>query len=181
MMRPDMFSGWGWRTLSREERVFNPLSYHRGSVWPHDNSILGHGMALYEFREPANEIFNALFQAALNFRDYRLPELFCGIERREYDEPVQYPVSCSPQAWASGAVFLLLSSVLGIRPSAARKELNIVSPTLPPFLEYMHIRNVQVGGARVDLDFTRRGERTFCNVVDIQGDKLLVNVVFKKK
>ena len=180
-MRPDMFSGWGWRTLSQEERVFNPLSYHRGSVWPHDNSIVAHGMALYEFREPANQVFNALFQAALNFRDYRLPELFCGIERREYDEPVQYPVSCSPQAWASGAVFLFLTSVLGIRPSAPRRELNIVSPTLPPFLDQLNIRNLQVGGSRADLDFTRRGDRTFCNVVDIHGDKLLVNVVFKNK
>src|SRR5262249_56387813 len=71
-MRPDMFTGWGWRTLSQEERVFNPLSYHRGSVWPHDNSITAHGMALYEFREPALRVFNALFEAALNFRDYRL-------------------------------------------------------------------------------------------------------------
>jgi glycogen debranching enzyme len=180
-MRPDMFSGWGWRTLSQEEKVFNPLSYHRGSVWPHDNSIVAHGMALYEFREPATRIFESLFQAALDFRDYRLPELFCGLERREYDEPVQYPVSCSPQAWASGAVFLFLTSVLGIRPSAPRKELNIVTPTLPPFLDQLNIRNLQVGGSRVDLDFTRRGERTFCNVVDISGDKLLVNVAFKKK
>ncbi|HWF03467.1 MAG TPA: glycogen debranching N-terminal domain-containing protein, partial [Candidatus Angelobacter sp.] len=103
-MRDDMFSGWGWRTMSRDERVFNPLSYHRGSVWPHDNSLIAHGMSLYEFREPANQLFSALFQAALKFRDYRLPELFCGIERREHDDPVQYPVSCSPQAWASGTV-----------------------------------------------------------------------------
>jgi glycogen debranching enzyme len=180
-MRPDMFSGWGWRTLSQEERVFNPLSYHRGSVWPHDNSIVAHGMALYEFREPANRIFESLFSAALNFRDYRLPELFCGIERREFDEPVQYPVSCSPQAWASGAIFLFLTSVLGIRPSAPKKELNIVNPTLPSFLDQLNIRNLHIGGSSVDLDFTRRGERTFCNVVDIRGDKLVVNVVFKKK
>ena len=180
-MRPDMFSGWGWRTMSQEEKVFNPLSYHRGSVWPHDNSLIAYGMALYEFRDLANEVFQSLFQAALNFRDYRLPELFCGIERREFDEPVQYPVSCSPQAWASGAVFLFLTGVLGIRPSAQRKELNIVSPTLPPFLDHLHIRNLQIGGSRADLDFTRQGERTFCNVVDIEGDKLLVNVVFKKK
>jgi len=180
-MRSDMFSGWGWRTISREERIFNPLSYHRGSIWPHDNSLIAHGMALYEFREPANRIFTALFQAALKFRDYRLPELFCGIERREHDDPVQYPVSCSPQAWASGAVFLLLMSVLGIRPSAHRKELNIVNPSLPDFLDHFSIRNMQVGGSRVGLDFTRRGERTFCNVVDIEGDKLLVNVAFKKR
>jgi glycogen debranching enzyme len=180
-MRSDMFSGWGWRTISRDERIFNPLSYHRGSIWPHDNSLIAHGMALYEFREPANRLFTALFQAALKFRDYRLPELFCGIERREHDDPVQYPVSCSPQAWASGAVFLLLMSALGIRPSAHRRELNIVNPSLPDFLEHLSIRNMRVGDSRVGLDFTRRGERTFCNVVDIEGDKLLVNVAFKKR
>jgi glycogen debranching enzyme len=180
-MRDDMFSGWGWRTMSRDERIFNPLSYHRGSIWPHDNSLIAHGMALYEFREPANRLFGALFQAALKFRDYRLPELFCGIERREHDEPVQYPVSCSPQAWASGAVFLLLMSVLGIRPSAPRKELNIVNPSLPDFLDHLSIRNMRVGDSRVGLDFSRRGDRTFCNVVDIEGEKMLVNVAFKKR
>ena len=180
-MCDDMYSGWGWRTMSRDERVFNPLSYHRGSVWPHDNSITAHGMALYEFREPANQLFTTLFEAALNFRNYRLPELFCGIQRRENDEPVQYPVSCSPQAWASGAVFLLLTSVLGLRPSAQRRELNIVDPALPAFLDHLSVRNLRIGNSRVGLDFTRRGERTFCNVVDIEGDKLLVNVAFKKR
>jgi glycogen debranching enzyme len=179
-MKPSMFTGWGWRTMSQEERVFNPLSYHRGSVWPHDNAMTAHGMALYEFREPANKLFTALVQAALNFRDYRLPELFCGIERREFDNPVQYPVSCSPQAWASGSIFLILMSVLGIRPSAHRKELNIVNPTLPEFLDSLKVRNMRVGDTRVGLDFERRGERTFCNVVDIEGDRLLVNVAFKK-
>lgn len=179
-MQPDMFSGWGWRTMSQDERVFNPLSYHRGSVWPHDNSIAAHGMALYEFRDEALTVFTGLVQAALNFRDYRLPELFCGIQRREQDEPVQYPVSCSPQAWASGAIFLLLTSVLGIRPSAPRKELTIVNPSLPDWLDYVNIRNLRIGGSRVGLDFTRRGNRTFCNVVDVEGDKLMVNVAFKK-
>jgi glycogen debranching enzyme len=181
LLQPDLFSGWGLRTMSRDERIFNPLSYHRGSVWPHDNSIVAHGMALYEFREPALQIFTGLFQAALNFRDYRLPELFCGIQRGEHDKPVQYPVSCSPQAWASGAIFLLLTSVLGIRPSAQRKELNVVNPTLPEWLDYLHIRNLRIGGSRVGLDFTRRGNRTFCNVVDIEGEKLLVNIAFKKR
>lgn len=179
-MQPDMFSGWGLRTISRDERVFNPLSYHRGSIWPHDNSIAAHGMALYEFRDAALTVFTGLAQAALNFRDYRLPELFCGIQRREQDEPVQYPVSCSPQSWASGAIFLLLTSVLGIRPSAPRKELTIVNPSLPDWLDYLNIRNLHIGGSRVGLDFTRRGSRTFCNVVDVEGDKLMVNVAFKK-
>jgi glycogen debranching enzyme len=180
LMNDDMFTGWGWRTLSQSERVFNPLSYHRGSVWPHDNSIIAHGMALNDFRRPALQVLTALFQAALTFRDYRLPELFCGVQRRENDVPVQYPVSCSPQAWASGAIFLMLVSVLGIRPTAQRRELNIVNPELPDWLEHLHVRNLRVGESRVSLDFTRGRERTFCNVVDIEGEKLLVNVAFKK-
>jgi glycogen debranching enzyme len=179
-MRDDMQSGWGWRTLAASERVFNPLSYHRGSVWPHDNSLTAHGMALYGFRDEVKHIFTCLYQAALNFRDYRLPELFCGVQRSEYDEPVHYPVSCSPQAWASGAFFLLLTSVLGIRPSAARKELNIVNPALPDWLDFLRIRNLRIGNSRVSLDFTRRGERSFCNVVDVSGEKLLINVAFRK-
>jgi glycogen debranching enzyme len=181
LMRPDMFSGWGWRTLSNEEKVFNPLSYHRGSVWPHDNSIIAHGMALNEYRAPVIRLFTTMYQAALTFRDYRLPELFCGVQRREHDVPVHYPVSCSPQAWASGAMFLILSSVLGIRPSAPKKELNIVNPQLPDWLNHLHVRNLKIGNSRVGLDFTRRGERTFCNIVDVEGEKLVVNVVFKKQ
>lgn len=180
MMEEDMFSGWGWRTISRDEKVFNPLSYHRGSVWPHDNSLIAHGMALNELRRPAAHCLSTLFQAAMKFRDYRLPELFCGVQRREFDDPVHYPVSCSPQAWASGAMFLMLASVLGIRPSAPKKELNIVNPMLPEWLDYLHIRNLRVGKTRVGLDFSRRGERTFCNVVDLEGDKLLVNIAFRK-
>ncbi|HZU22139.1 MAG TPA: hypothetical protein VE998_04845, partial [Terriglobales bacterium] len=180
MMKDDMFSGWGWRTMSQQEPVFNPLSYHRGSVWPHDNSLVAHGMALNELRQPALHILTTLFQAALRFRDYRLPELFCGVHRREYDDPVHYPVSCSPQAWASGALFLILNSVLGIRPSAPRKELNIVNPQLPDWLDYLNIRNLRIGQSRVGLDFSRRGTRTFCNVVDVEGEKLAVNVAFRK-
>lgn len=179
-MYDDVFTGWGWRTLAQSEPIFNPLSYHRGSVWPHDNSLVAHGMALNEHRAPALQILTSLYQAALEFRDYRLPELFCGVQRRTKDEPVHYPVSCSPQAWASGAMFLILSSVLGIRPSAQRKELNIVNPELPDWLEHLHLRNLRIGNSRVGLDFTRRGTRTFCNVVDVEGDKLLVNVAFKK-
>ncbi len=179
MMKEDMFGGWGWRTMAATEQVFNPLSYHRGSVWPHDNSVIAHGMALNEFREPALRVLGALFQAALEFRDYRLPELFCGVQRRPYDEPVHYPVSCSPQAWASGALFLVLSSVLGIRPSAHRKELNIINPQLPEWLGHLYIRNLKIGNSRVGLDFTRREHRTFCNVVDVSGEKLLVNVAFR--
>lgn len=179
LMQPDMFSGWGWRTLSDKEVTFNPLSYHRGSVWPHDNSLIAHGMTLNGFRRPALQIITSLFEASLNFRDYRLPELFCGVQRREQDKPVQYPVSCSPQAWASGSWFLMLTSILGIRPSAPRKELNIFNPQLPTWLDHLQIQNLRIGNSRVHLEFTRRGERTFGNVVHIEGEKLLVNVAFR--
>jgi glycogen debranching enzyme len=181
MMSEDMFTGWGWRTLSRQEPIFNPLSYHRGSVWPHDNSLIAHGMALSGLRKPAIEILTAIFQAALSFRDYRLPELFCGVQRREHDEPVHYPVSCSPQAWASGAWFLILTSLLGIRASAPRKELTILNPRLPEWLDYLAIRNLRVGNSRVELDFNRYHERTFCNVVDVEGERLSVNMTFEKE
>ena len=99
------------------------MSYHRGSVWPHDNSLIVHGMARYGFRKRAAQVCSNLYDAALNFRDYRLPELFCGIQRKPYAVPVEYPVSCSPQAWASGSMLLMLSSLLGLRPSAHSGEL----------------------------------------------------------
>ena len=180
LMQDDMQSGWGWRTLASSEPVFNPLSYHRGSVWPHDNSLIAHGMCLYEMRGAALHTLTTLYEAALNFADMRLPELFCGIQRGESGTPVHYPVSCSPQAWASGAIFFMLASILGIRPSAQRKELNIINPVLPDWLKMLHVRNMRIGESRVDLDFERRGERTYCNVADVRGDKLMVNIGFKK-
>jgi len=102
------------------------------------------------------------------------------VQRREFDEPVLYPVSCSPQAWASGSMFLMLTALLGIRPSAPSKEVHIVNPMLPEWLDLLQIRNLRIGGSRVGLDFTRKGDRTYCNVVDIEGDKLLINVAFRK-
>ena len=180
LMQDDMFSGWGWRTMSQQEQVFNPLSYHRGSVWPHDNSLIAHGMALNEFREPALRILSALFQAAMEFRDYRL----AGALLR----------GAAPSVRRAGALSCLLLSAsvglrmfhlpdshfgLGIRPSAHRKELNIINPQLPDWLGICTSAILKIGNSRVGLDFTRRDHRTFCNVVDISGDKLLVNVAFR--
>jgi glycogen debranching enzyme len=173
-----LFSGWGVRTLSRREATYNPMSYHRGSVWPHDNSLIGYGMACYGFRDQASRVFTALYDAALYFRDYRLPELFCGIERRDRSEPVHYPVSCSPQAWASGAPLLLLTAVLGLHPNAVRGELNIVNPQLPEFLNFLRMENFRVGNSRVTLEFQRHGDRTSCSVIGIQGDPVAVSVAF---
>ncbi len=179
LLRPGMFSGWGVRTLAAGEPVFNPLSYHRGSVWPHDNSLLAHGCALYGLQAPLERIFCGLFQTACHFRDYRLPELFVGVERREGDAPVHYPVSCSPQAWASGAIFLLLSSLLGLRPQAPRHELHIVNPHLPAPLQWLRLSHLQVGQSRVSLEFSRRGQRTFCNLLGVEGEPLKVTLDFR--
>jgi glycogen debranching enzyme len=172
-----LFCGWGIRTLSCRESGFNPMSYHCGSVWPHDNAIIGYGMARYGLHREASVVFQALYDAALHFREYRLPELFCGTERQCKSEPVHYPVSCSPQAWAAGAPFLLLTGLLGMQPRADRGELAIVDPHLPPFLRTLRMENLRIGGSRITLDFKRDGDRTHCNVVEIRGKKIKISVV----
>jgi glycogen debranching enzyme len=174
-----LFSGWGIRTLSHDEPTFNPMSYHRGSLWPHDNSMIAYGMARYGFYEEASRVFTALYEAALRFRDYRLPELFCGIQRRDLDEPVQYPVSCSPQAWASGTPLLLLTAMLGLRPDATQGRLSIVNPHLPEFLDFLRMENFRVGDSRVTLEFQRQDDRTFCNVIGVKGQSVAISVDFR--
>jgi glycogen debranching enzyme len=134
-------------------------------------------MARYGLHREASVVFQALYDAALHFREYRLPELFCGTERQCKSEPVHYPVSCSPQAWAAGAPFLLLTGLLGMQPRADRGELAIVDPHLPPFLRTLRMENLRIGGSRITLDFKRDGERTHCNVVDIRGKKIKISVV----
>lgn len=178
MLAKGLFSGWGIRTLSDKERTFNPMSYHCGSVWPHDNALIGYGMARYGLRREPSIVFQALYDAALHYHEYRLPELFCGVERQLKSEPVHYPVSCSPQAWAAGAPFLLLTGLLGLEPRADRRELAVVAPHLPPFLRSLRIENLRVGSSRLVLDFVRDGERTYCNVVDVKGEEMRVSVVF---
>ena len=179
LTRHGLFSGWGIRTLSEEERTYNPMSYHRGSVWPHDNSLIAFGMARYGYKQEASAILSALFDTSLHFRDYRLPELFCGNQRHHRDEPVQYPVSCSPQAWASGTPIVILTALLGLEPNASGGEFKIVNPRLPEFLTFLEIRNLSVGKSRIDLDFLRQGDRTFCRVVGQRGEELAVNVSYR--
>jgi glycogen debranching enzyme len=178
LMSEDLFSGWGVRTLAASEPTFNPLSYHRGSVWPHDNSLIAQGFAFYDFKQALLRMLTGLFQAASYFRDRRLPELFVGVQRGAFDQPVNYPVSCSPQAWASGAWFLLLTAALGLRPNAGRRELRIVNPTLPEWLSWLRLHRLRIGDALVSLEFSRRGQRTFCNVLDTQGERLAISVDF---
>jgi len=176
LLNDEMFSGWGIRTLARHQPVYNPLSYHNGTIWPHDNALITLGLARYGLRREAATVFNALVDAALHFRYHRLPELFCGIWRGETDAPVAYPVSCSPQAWAAGAFFQMLQGLLGIEPDGAGRMVRLVQPHLPMRFRYLDIHRMTVGGSRVSLQFNRYGERTMANVIDMDGDPLNVRI-----
>jgi glycogen debranching enzyme len=156
LMAPDMFSGWGIRTLSSTAAAYNPMSYHLGSVWPHDNGLIIGGFCRYGCEEAALRVFEALFLAASHFRGFRLPELYCGYEKHdEEDHPVRYPVACSPQAWAAGALPHALWNLLGLRANALEEHLQIIRPRLPEWLDWLQLKNLRVGEARVDLRFER--------------------------
>jgi glycogen debranching enzyme len=156
LMAPDMFSGWGIRTLSSGSRAYNPMSYHNGSVWPHDNAIAAAGLKRYGFHAGTARIASALFDVAAGARDFRLPELFCGFHRESSNAVVAYPVACIPQAWAAAAPFLLLQSLLGISAHAPDGNRLIVErPTLPDWLGSIELRDVRLADARASLSFQR--------------------------
>jgi len=172
LMRNDMFSGWGIRTLSATSSRFNPLGYHLGTVWPHDNSLIAMGFKKYGFEEELNEVATALFDAARALAYYRLPELFAGSARTTYSTPVPYPVACRPQAWAAGSFPLILQAILGLRPNAPAGELLIVRPRLPHWLETVQVRGLRVGKGEVDLGYRRRGRRTMVDVLHARRVKV---------
>ena len=145
LMQPDMYSGWGIRTLSEEERRYNPVGYHLGTVWPHDNSIIAAGFRRYGLDEAARQVMKGIFEAATYFSHYRLPELFSGFSRQDYEVPVAYPVACHPQAWAAGSVPFMVETLLGLVPDAFEKRLRIVRPTLPDFVHDLELRDLRVG------------------------------------
>lgn len=150
----DFRSGWGLRTLSRGQARYNPMSYHNGSVWPHDTSVCVAGMARYGDRDRVGELLRDLFGTAQQMQ-MRLPELFCGFPRRPGEPPVPYPVSCSPQAWAAGASFLVLQSLLGVSVDAFDRTVTIVRPRLPDGVNRLKLNDLEVGGCQVDLSFER--------------------------
>lgn len=170
LLSTQMFSGWGIRTLAATEERYNPMSYHNGSVWPHDNAIVAAGLARYGYRRDASRILTGLFDASLFMDLHRLPELFCGFERRPSEAPTGYPVACSPQAWAAATPFLLLASVLGLRTDARQQRVSFERPTLPGFVDDVIIRNLRVGAARVDLRVHRYPDDVGVNVLRKTGD-----------
>jgi glycogen debranching enzyme len=158
LMSDGMFSGWGIRTLAADEARYNPMSYHNGSVWPHDNAIAAEGLARSGYRWEAAALLETFFDAA-SFMDFqRLPELFCGFTRHAGQEPVRYPVACLPQAWASSAPFALLVALLGIETDAVKQRLVLRHPILPGFIDTLEIRRLAVGNQHVDLRLVRYPE-----------------------
>lgn len=168
LMQSDMFCGWGIRTLSSEEQRYNPLSYHNGSVWPHDNSLAAWQMAQLGLTDSVCQVFEALFAVAVTQPDLRLPELFAGTQRSS-KVPVRYIVSCIPQAWAAGSMLQLLQSSLSLTPDAANQTLRFSNPAVPSSLGTVTVTNLRVGDATVDLHFANVDGRTTCVVTRRRG------------
>ncbi|HEX9050742.1 MAG TPA: glycogen debranching N-terminal domain-containing protein [Anaeromyxobacter sp.] len=176
LLAPAMWSGWGIRTLAADQPAYNPLSYHDGTVWPHDNALCAMGLASYGATREAGVVFTGLWQAAQHFRGLRLPELFCGLPRDAGEFPVHYPVACSPQAWSSAAWFLLLRGALGLFPDAPSGRLRVSAPHLPPWLDEIVLQGLRVGPARATLRFVRGPRGAFAEVIDVTGGPLKVHI-----
>ena len=162
-LQPEFLSGWGLRTVAIGEARFNPLSYHNGSVWPHDTAICSAGIDQYAQPEAAGRALARLFEASFHF-DKSVPELFCGFARIVGEGPVGYPVACVPQAWAAASVFMLLKTTLGLKIDAYAREVRVVAPGLPAGIDHVIVRNIDVNGANICVEFHRRENRVTCAV-----------------
>jgi glycogen debranching enzyme len=174
LLAAEGFSGWGLRTVATSGARYNPMSYHNGSIWPHDNAIVASGFARYGLTVEAARLLGALFDAAAAFDDFRLPELFCGFPRRAGEKPTTYPVACLPQAWASGAAYLLLQACLGIEVDGRGRRIAVTNPSLPPFLGEVVVRGLQVGDARASIRFALRDGSVETSLIEVSGDVALV-------
>ena len=166
----DGFNGWGVRTIAKGEARYNPMSYHNGSIWPHDNAICALGLARYGLKEEAAQVFQGMFDTSLYYDQKRLPELFCGFMRRRQRGPVSYPVACSPQAWAAAAPFAFLAACLGLEIDHARNRIRFRNPILPRFLEAVELFNLKLGPSRVDIRLHRHGSDVTVSVTRRTGD-----------
>jgi glycogen debranching enzyme len=164
LFHEDSFSGWGIRTVHAAELRYNPMSYHNGSIWPHDNAIIAQGLSMYGFKEGAMRILEGMFNLSVMVDLHRLPELFCGFPKRTGEGPTLYPVACSPQSWAAGAVYMLLQACLGMTLDAPEKRVQFEHPALPSFLEELRIQNLRVGTSSVDLTLHRYPDNVGINV-----------------
>jgi glycogen debranching enzyme len=176
LMQPHFFTGWGIRTVARGEARYNPMSYHDGSIWPHDNALIALGLARYGLKHSVEHVFKALFDAATYMDLRRLPELFCGFRREKGRGPTLYPVACAPQAWASATPFTLLEAALGLEFDAQRGEIRLRNPRLPAFLNEVILRDLKLGPSSVDLCVRRHGDDVSLEVLGTRG-RIQVSIV----
>ena len=176
LMSPEAFSGWGIRTIPIGEPRYNPMSYHNGSIWPHDNALIVMGFARYGLKDQAAQVFHGLFDAAGYQELRRLPELFCGFARRQRRGPTAYPVACAPQAWASATPFALVAACLGLQLDHARGEIAFLDPRMPAFLDELVIRDLRLGDASADVRLKRDGDDITVSVIRREGEVRIVQV-----
>jgi glycogen debranching enzyme len=176
LMGSRFFAGWGIRTVASGEARYNPMSYHNGSIWPHDNALIALGLARYGLKHSVAHLFKALFDAATYMDLRRLPELFCGFRREKRRGPTLYPVACAPQAWASATPFTLLEAALGLEFDAQRGEIRLRNPRLPAFLNEVVVRDLQLGPSSVDLVVRRHGDEVSLEVLRTRG-QIQVSIV----
>jgi glycogen debranching enzyme len=174
LMEDDVFTGWGLRTLGSRERLYNPMSYHNGSVWPHDTALAAIGMRAYGLTSPFLALAGGLFEAVLQFENARMPELFCGFTRVPGHGPTRYPVACAPQAWAAGVVFQLVGGMLGLRPHALENGLTLARPTLPPWLSWIEVRGLRIRKSRLALRVTQGTDSAAVELLARDGDAELI-------
>jgi glycogen debranching enzyme len=170
------FSGWGVRTVANGESRYNPMAYHNGSIWPHDNALVAHGLSRYGLQQPTLKILRGLFEASTFFELRRTPELFCGFARRGGEGPTLYPVACSPQSWAAGSVFYLLQSCLGLSIDAPQRQIRFTRPVLPESLTCVTIKNLRVRDAVADLVLDRYSHDVGISVTRKEGDLEIVAI-----
>jgi glycogen debranching enzyme len=176
LMRPHFFTGWGIRTVAQGEARYNPMSYHNGSIWPHDNALIALGLARYGLKHSVECVFKGLFDAAAYMDLRRLPELFCGFRREKERGPTLYPVACAPQAWASATPFTLLEAALGLEFDVQRGEIRLRNPRLPAFLNEVVLHDLQLGPSSVDLRVSRHGDEVALEVLRTRG-QIQVSIV----
>src|SRR5579863_5899872 len=169
MISPDFFSGWGIRTIAKGEPRYNPMSYHNGSIWPHDNALIALGMSRYGFRQHADKVFGGVLAAASYMDLRRLPELYCGFRRRRGAGPTLYPVACSPQAWASGSLFLMIQAALGVEFDPKAGAIRFRSPRLPPSFDQVILRQLGMNGGFVDIELRGSGPHLSMRVLRNSG------------
>jgi len=176
LLSDEMFNGWGIRTMGGNEMGYNPMSYHNGSVWPHDNSMIINGLIRYNYHREAIKVINGLIKASQYFKYNRLPELFCGFSHKEMKEPIEYPVACSPQAWACGSIYLIIQSLLGINLDVANNKIYL-KPILPDEINKVEVKNLKIGDNRADFILMKEGNCIKLGKVKVEGN---VELIFLK-